>query len=205
MNFLKSGSAAALLIVCGVALGTAVTNLVSPVAFARQPETAPAPARTATVDVFGIVEKMIQSDRYMPAREAHNKEQREKLDKLVAELQSLQEKLQGLEPGKAETQTLAQEFDTKRQAFQQAQYDAQASVDKFNTVQLLEVYRLVLDATDKVALEKGYTHVISSRPARAENKSETISAALQEILARPILRAPVSDDLTPQISKELGV
>lgn len=207
MSSVSPRGVAALLLACGLTLGATLLSVQTPSAIAQQPDSAAAaaPARIATVDVFGIIEKMIQSDRYMPAREANNKEQRDRLDAMVAELQKLQTELQSLDPSKAETQTMAKDFDTKRQEFQQAQYEAQQNVEKFNTIQLNEVYVLVVDAVDKVSQAKGYTHVLASKAARAENKSETVSASLQEILARPVVRAPAADDLTPLVMKELAL
>lgn len=200
---LASHAAAAVLFAAGLAVGAVGLGAFHTPALAQDTAQPAAPTRIATLDVFGIIEKLVQSDRYLPAREANNKEKRDMLDKMVAELEALQQELQTADQTAPDFQPKLQVFEQKRQEFSQAQQTAQADVEKFNTAQLIEAYGLIVDAADKIALERGYSHVVSSRPPRAENKADNLGAGLQEILARGVIRSPLSDDITAAVSAEL--
>ncbi len=162
--------------------------------------------RLATINVFQVVEKMVQSDRYKPAREAMMKEYQDKLDAPKREIESLVKDIiaagQDSEKGKA----LIPQYQARKREADQLEQELQGKAAEFNTQQLGEAYRIVVETANQLAEKGGYTHVIASRGVAAEPLHSTnVAAAVQEILARPMVKFPSADDLTDAVAKELKV
>lgn len=201
-----SRSACAVLAVCGVALAvTGLAALARPASATSSERVLLAEQRVATIDMFGLIERMIQSERYLPAREANNNALRAKLDGVQKELEAMQTSLQGADQAGATFQAEVQKFQQKYQEFQMAQGEAQGEADRFNTAQLVEAFRLITDTADAIAAQKGYTHVMATRPKSVDIRAENLAGALQELIARPVLRAPESDDITTAVAETLSL
>lgn len=161
-----------------------------------------APLRVATVDMLKIVEKMVKSDRYSPAREAFNKELTTRLESMAGDLQSLRAQIQASPQNAPETQTLVQNFQARGQEFEQARNEAANRSDEFNARQIAEAYRLVAETVDARARQAGYTHVLATRSGPPVLKSGNIAGTVQEMLARPVVVGEPADDLTKMILDE---
>ncbi len=166
-----------------------------------QPQAAPA-LRIGTADVLGIVEHMLASDRYRPAQEAFLKQENDKLRPLADELVALENRGNNLAPNSPDIERLGKEFDDKQQAFQKARQDAFSRIDQYNTDQVREAYRLTLEAVNDLAAKQGYSHVIATRTGDAAIRSQNVPGALQEILARPVVKSNPADDLTDRIVRQ---
>mgnify|MGYP001239187459 CR=1 FL=1 len=161
--------------------------------------------RIATADVLTLVEKLASSDRYLPAREEKVKSLRAPIDLLQKELDELRTKITAIPDfqNSAEAQPLIQQFQTKSQNMQTLQQTAQSEAEGFNTAQLQEAYRIVIETTTQIANSKGYTHVISTKLPENALTSNNVTGLLQEMLARPVVKAPAADDITEDVVKEL--
>jgi hypothetical protein len=158
--------------------------------------------RIATADVLGVVERMIMSDRYRPAQVAFTNQQNDKLKPLADELVALETRGSSLPTGSPDLEALTKQFDQKRDEFQRARQEAMAKIDAFNTDQVREAYRLTLTALNDLATRQGYTHVLSSRTGAATIRSDNVTGALQEILARPVAKSDPDDDLTDALIRQ---
>jgi hypothetical protein len=158
--------------------------------------------RIATADVLGVVERMVKSDRYRPAQEAFTSEQNNKLKPLADELVALEKKGTTLAPGSPDLAELSRQFEEKRDEFTRARQEAMTKIDAFNTDQIREAYRLVLQSVDDMAAHLGYSHVLASRTGAPVIRSDNVSGALQEILARPVAHGDPQDDLTERLIHE---
>lgn len=168
-----------------------------------QASTTPAPAlRMATVDLLDVVERMVLSDKYKPARDAFTDTQRETLQPLIAELQALAQQGQTATQGTPEFQNLVQQYTQKQQELSQRNEAAQQAIGEFEAKQVAEAYGLVSAAANRMAERMGYTHVISTR-ASTTIRSTAVPGVVQEILARPIVTSPKGDDLTQALLNEL--
>lgn len=159
--------------------------------------------RVATVDMLKIVEKMVKSDRYAPAREANNKDLTAKLEAMAGDLQALQTQIQSSPQNAPETQAMIQNFQARRQEFDQARNEAANRSDEFNARQIAEAYRLVVEVVDAQAKKAGYTHVLATRSGPPNLKSGNIAGTVQEMLARPVVVGEPANDITKAVMDEL--
>ncbi len=166
---------------------------------ASQPE----PARVATCDVYGVIEKLLETDRFKPDREAEEKKAQETLQPLQDELTELQQRLQGADPKDEATQDLYRQFQQKRQEFQQAASEIQTRVRKFMSKQFLDAYTMAKASTDAVAEELGYDYVVCSRGIDEKIKADDPDRVVQAVLARPIIKLPKDADITADVKDDL--
>lgn len=191
-------TAAVMAIGCGLALGVLGTSAWQ--TSARAEARAAAAERTGTVDMYGLIERMIDSDLYKPAREAHHNELRAKLEAIQKELEATQTSLRAMDQGKPEFQGEVTKFQARVQEFQQLQETSNQQAEKFNTEQLIEAYKMIVAGVGQVAKDKGYTHVVATRSMSVDIKPTNLQSALQEIMARPMVSSPTEDDLTEAVA-----
>lgn len=163
----------------------------------------PAPTvRIASVDLLDVVERMVLSDKYKPARDAYTQGQRDSLQPLVAELKAMADQGKTLTQGTPEFQALVQKYTEKQQEIQQKNEDAQNAIAQFEAKQVSEAYALVSAAATRMAERMGYTHVIATR-SDTQIRSNNVPGVVQEILAHPLVAYPKGDDLTTGLLNEL--
>lgn len=169
---------------------------------AARNQVAPEPARVATVDALALVDLMLQSERYAPAREAKVKELNDQLLPLGREVTDLEGKLIMGKKDDPNRESLVTTWQGKKQQMQQLQQALGAELDKYNSKQAAEAYELILTTVDAMAKSGGYSHVLMTRKERtfmAENQAGTV----QQLLSRPLAVWPAADDLTDAAIREL--
>lgn len=159
--------------------------------------------RVASADMFLLLEAMVASDRYKPAREARDAEIKTKYDAIMAELKQLETKIQLIPPGTPEYQNTMQQGQAKEVELRQFTQQASREQDAFVASQVREAYGIVHEAVNTVADRLGYTHVFSTRLDATSMKGDSLAPVMQEILARPLVRGASSDDITDKIRVEL--
>lgn len=163
----------------------------------------PVPSSPATADILGVVEKLWFSDAYRPAREGAVAEANRKLEPLLsrrAEIQQAASKV--ADPNSPELAMLQQQYSANNQLLEQTQQEEQDRIERFNTTQLTEAYRLVVEAAQRMARDAGYTHVFATKLDPGGIKSTNIPSALQEMLGRPCVLGDPGADLTAALIKE---
>lgn len=186
----------------GLAFGVSAMLASRPVVAQATP--APTAVRVASIDLLDVVERMVISERYAPAREALAKSWTDRINPLRTELETMQQQGMAMQQGTPEFQALVQQFGEKQGQLQQAQQQAQAEVSQFEAQQVAEAYALVSDAAARLGTRLGYSHVIASR-ATTRIRSNNVAGVVQEILARPVVLTPAADDLTKGLLTELGL
>jgi Skp family chaperone for outer membrane proteins len=184
------------------ALAMAAGARLTSVAEAGRSSMAPEAARIATIDALALVDLMLQSERYAPARETKVKELNDQMIPIGREVTDLESKLIMGKKDDPNRDSLVSTWQNKKQQMQQLQQALSADLDKFNSKQAAEAYDLVLSTTDALAKSSGYTHVVMTRKERnflAENQAGTV----QQLLSRPLVVWPAADDLTDLAIKEL--
>lgn len=194
-------AAAMIAVACGVAAG--IVGVASWQTSASAESRTLAAQRTATIDLYGLMERLIDSDKYKPAREAHHNELKTKLDAFQKELEATQTALRAMDQSKPEFQGEYVKFQGRVQEFQKLQEESVAKAEEFNTVQLLESYKLVTEAAASMAKERGYTTVIATRSMDKPIDAKNLQGALQEILARPVVYSAPEDDLTDALATSM--
>lgn len=159
--------------------------------------------RVATIDMFQLLESMIESDQYKPARDARDSEIKAKFDALNAELKALETKVQLIPQGTPEFQATMQQGQAKEIERQQYAQQVGRENDAFVASQVREAYGIVHKAANEAAERLGYTHVFATRLDAANMKGESLAPIMQEILARPLVRAGETDDITAKVREDL--
>lgn len=163
----------------------------------------PAPSvRIASVDILDVVERMVLSDKYRPARDAFTQGQRDSIQPMIGELQALAMQGQNVAQGTPEFQALVQQYSAKQQELQQKNEEAQNAIAQFEARQVAEAYGLVTAAATRMAERMGYTHVFATR-SDSQIRSNNVPGVVQEILAHPLVAYPKGDDLTKTLVTEL--
>lgn len=187
-------------ITLAVALGLGWRG-VGEAAHAQGGSSAPAPVKIGVLDTLMIVERLVDSDRYKPARESFQKDAAEKLSKSQAEFGELESKFRSLPEDSPEKPGIIE----KAQALRAQDETTRNSVEKFNTDQIAEAYRVVIETAGKIADARGYTHIMGSRTDTQLVRSPNVQGAVQEMLARPMLKMPAGDDLTADVMRDLKI
>ncbi len=158
------------------------------------------PTRVAVIDVLGTVQRLFESERYKPARdEFEAKLLTETVQPARAAMTDLKARYDALAPDSPDRARLSAEYDQKSREVDLASTFA----EEFNTRQLAEAYRVVIETAGSVAKERGYTMVVASRTDRDFIKGANVNTAVQEMLARPVLVAPEGADITTAVTAAL--
>jgi Skp family chaperone for outer membrane proteins len=162
---------------------------------------AAAALRIATVDVYTIVDKVMQSPDAKKAQEDLKSKWEPRLEALQNDLRKIEADLQALPQSDPRVQDVMKSGRDK-----QAEYDKAAQdYESLNARQLVDAYTLVRDSANRLASARGYTHVLVNRPPERPIETKNLGNTLQEFFARPLIKSPAGDDLTRDVASELKV
>jgi DNA phosphorothioation-dependent restriction protein DptG len=161
---------------------------------------ADAAPRIATCDVYAVMQSLVESDKYKPARVAGQEKARAELKEIAGQIGALEQQLKSMDPKDEKTLEIFREFNAKKEMFA----ERQAELDEFLGNQFVEAYEQVRKAADAVGEREGYSHVLVTR-RRDEKVSNNMEQVTQQMLSRPVLRAPAADDITEKVLAELGL
>lgn len=165
----------------------------------------PAPAIIATCDVYDLIEKMVISDRYEPARQGEEARIRDRLKLIEDELLAMEEALKNADPADPAAQAKAGDYQKRRNDYSLLRGQAQQDFTDFVASQYIHAYDEVRKAVAKVAAELGYTHVISSRSDERTITATDPERLVEAFLGRPVVFAPKGTDISALVGKELGI
>ncbi|GJQ30414.1 MAG: hypothetical protein HBSAPP03_22980 [Phycisphaerae bacterium] len=193
-----------------IAFGVAAALGLGVIAFRPDPAQAQAASgiaaqRVAVADVLGITDRLLSTEKYTSGQRTQVEVLNRGLQPMQTELETLVAQYRGMDDTNPEKQPLGQSIGTKEQTFRQEAQRAQAQLEAFKTAQATEAYRLVSEAADKLASELGYSLVIASRTGPIQIRSDNVSGAIQEMLARPVIRVAAGDDLSDRLMKQFGL
>lgn len=163
---------------------------------------APDTGSIATVDMFDVISRLFQSDKFKNARESRASELNAQLEPLQKELQDMQQKFESLPQDSPERLTIQTDGQAKAQQFEEKQTAARGEMEKMVIDQLLEAYGLAAKTAESVATSKGLSMVVGSVQGDQLRLNQS-NELLQEVLRRPIVRGGL--DITADVRKELGV
>lgn len=189
---------AALLALAAVALWRA-----APARAAEQPEQAR--RLIAVVDVVGVVERLMDSDRYKPARDEVGAAAEADVKPLREKVQAIEEKHRGLQPTDPAYGDAVREYQQARAALERRAQELSKEMDALTTKQLVECYRIVRASADATAEQMGYQYVVASRPVDKDLDAQDTAAVVRAIIARPVLRFPNEADITPDVKQDLKI
>ncbi len=192
-------------LLCATGVGFVAAKSFSATAAAQGPAVTAAAPRIATVDVLAVVERFVLSDKFTPAREALAAEKNKAMEPIAATLDSIEAKAKLLPANSPELRPLQEQYQQAQQQLDAMSETARREVEAFNVKQLNEAYGTVNDAASALADKLGYTHVLASRNGPTSLRSTTVNNAVQEMIARPVVKAPAEDDLTQRLIDQLGL
>ncbi len=192
----------------GVALAVALGLM------AREPGTtahaawvsgATADMRVAAVDVYLVAEAAMKRPEPVAEREAVNQKWRTTLEAIEAELQTIDTTLRMLAPGSQQAPELMSRGRAKQAEGQKAVQDHAVEYDQVQSRQLRVAYEEARGAAEAVATRLGYTHVMAARtrPMNEDDPPVPMRQRIDEMLSRPLLVGPASDDLTDAVLAEM--
>ena len=162
----------------------------------------------AVCDVASLSETMMDSDRYLPAREAKREELQEQY------LTPLQEQATALEAQFAEAQAagdqermqaLQQQFFTLQQSGQEAQQNFQNELQSFISSQFQDAYSKIVESAAAVGEDMGFTYVAASSPPTSDFENESFADLLTEVLSRTYVHYPEGVDITADVRDDLNL
>jgi hypothetical protein len=204
-----SALAVALIAVVGQSAGL---RFGSPAVAAPVPA-APAPdsARLATCDIYALVERLVESDAYAPARNIEQERikarlapMEEDLKKIDSENAKLREELAGADSKdpnaqmKLKTYNANQaDFESKIKPYNEQKAQLAETYSALIVGQFTEAYQKVIIEAKKTATEKGFTYVVAQK--RGDLTARNPQQLVEEFLARPISVAPADSDITEAV------
>lgn len=159
----------------------------------------------ATCAVPQIVNELMASDRYAPAREELAEQINEELQPLREEGQALLEELQGMKPEDEGAQSKVQRVQQLRQQVQRLEQQGAQRMEQFTAEQIAECFKLTRSSASAVAEDLGYDYVISTVGEDEELNTQSVDTVLRQMLARPVLFAPEDADITDDVREDLNL
>lgn len=172
---------------------------------AVQPNTTP--QRIATCDVYQVVQRLFDSDRYTPARKSEEEAIRAELAPFAEELQKLGDQASAIVQSAPATDAAAQatvrQFQDKRAAFNKKQQESAARLQSFKARQLIECFELGRTSARAVADRAGYDFVLASRRVSEKLPADDPQVVVEAVLQRPALVSPPAADITDDVLSDL--
>jgi Skp family chaperone for outer membrane proteins len=152
-----------------------------------------------------LINELMASPRFLPARENPAPELRDEFEDLRRELDDLNQRLENAgenDPG------AQRDVRRRREVFQQLQNlqgRIARAVEEKTAEQFAECYAMVRSSASAIAEDLGFDYVIATGDPD-ESLSTTISeVTLRQITARPVLRFPRGVDITDDVRDDLNL
>jgi hypothetical protein len=169
-----------------------------------------AETKIAICQVIALVDELMESDRFAPARAEHEEELRDELIRpLIEQGKSIETDLRNAAPDDpANNERKQRLIELRELILPQAQHQAGIRLEQFVAGQTIDAYALVAAAAKDVAAELGYTYLLATDPSERsleELRGMPMGAVQQAILSRPVLLFPESTDISDAIRDDLNL
>ncbi len=165
------------------------------------PATTAQPARIAVADVMTLMKKVMESESFAAPQKQMQADMQKKVQELKDMLDAIEKKITD-EKDEAAKAKLNEEKSAKQMEAQQRYQALQADNERFSINQIGDAYKLVTDTANRMAHDRGYTHVLMSRSGELP-RDQGSQVIFQEIVLRSVVSLPKGDDLTDAVAKEL--
>lgn len=159
--------------------------------------------RIATLDVYSLTERLMSLPSGLESVEAAVKPFQDEITKLQEEFDRLVARLQTLPANDPTFETTSNEGREKQSKLRRLQGEADAAIESARAGLLVRTFNQVVEASNKVAAREGFAYVLNSRSAERAIETNSVTIALQELLARPMILAPGDADITERVAAEL--
>ena len=165
-------------------------------------------ARTATVDVLGVLERMLETEPYISEREAETSRWNDQIQPLVSQRDAALQSLQAMDPSnpdQATGQALYEQYQGLSQRINALGQQAGQDLDKLSARQLADAYARIHTAVQEIAESEGFDRVFSSRMSASDLNAENTNVVVQEVLLRPLMFDGTATDMTPLLLAKLEI
>lgn len=157
----------------------------------------------AVCDLVSIVEKLMESDRYLPAREEARLAAEETLRPLGEAGRAAEQRARATPQDDPSFPDLVRELQRAQAEYQEAFQKTGAELEKFTATQLAEAYEIARVAAEDVAGDLGFTYLLASRDSEKPIEAPDVAGAVRTMLARPVVLSPEGTDITDDILADL--
>lgn len=187
----------------GSIAANAQTNRIQPAN--AQPTSSSRPARIATVDTFAVLQLQLNTDQFVSQRVALEEQFREAVAPLEQQDSDLQSQLAELAPTDPRVPQLQAQRQQLFGQFNQLRQQLALASDRLSAEQAAIAYRQVHEQVNTIAERRGFTHVFGTRMQVDLMAPQDSNSAMQEILGRPVLRAPEGSDITDAVLASMNL
>lgn len=190
------------------ALATAVLLLLRagiPTAPAAAAADEPEEVYLAVCAVPAIVNDLMASDRFRPAIEEFIEEQRASIRDLEEQLDELSEELNAMDRDDPAAQETFQRFAQLRREYEQRRAEINRNIEERRTGALQDAFQLARSTASAIAEDLGYNYVIASVDDDEDLSTDNSQLLLRQMLARPVIFAPRSADITADVRADLNL
>ncbi|GAB4545863.1 MAG: hypothetical protein Tsb0013_04110 [Phycisphaerales bacterium] len=167
-----------------------------------------AEGQIAICDVATLSEDMMDSDRYLPQRDAKRDELRTQfLAPLEEQAKALEEEFTAAQQAgdQDRMQQLQQQFFQLQQQGQEAQQQFQQELQSFIAQQFKDAYTKIVESAAAVGEDMGFSYVAASTPPMDEFEDQTFADLLTEVLSRTYVHYPEGVDITADVRDDLNL
>lgn len=158
----------------------------------------PAEARIATIDVFGLVERISDLPEFAGLRDERVDFYTREIEARNTRMGELRNEAAGKTP--EEQMPLHNEFVRLQGELTSMQSEAQQELERLSAEHFAEALKRVRAAANTAAADLGYSHVIGSRPFDTEINTDATGLFLQELVLRSVVVSPATDDITAYVA-----
>ncbi len=162
-------------------------------------------ARTGTVDVLALLERMLDMEPYASAREAKMQALNAEIEAIDAQRLAITQQVDPNNTDPAAQQALYEQYQSLTQQINARSQQAGQELDTLSAEQLAAAYTRIHTAVQAVAEAQGIDRVFSSRMQADDLDASNTNVIVQEVLLRPLLRDATGTDLTDLVRVELGI
>jgi len=157
----------------------------------------------AVCDLVSIVEKLMESDRYRPAREEAQLAAEEKMRPFREAGLAAEQKARNTPQDDPTFPDLVREMQRTQAEYQKAFQEMGVELEQLTVKQLAEAYEIARASAEDVAGDLGFNYLLSSRDATEAIESPDVAGAVRSMLARPVIMAPEETDITEDVMADL--
>ncbi len=160
-------------------------------------------ARIATLDVYSLTERLMSLPEGLASLDAAANSFQVELTTAQKEFEELATRVNTLPKNDPAYEATLKEARDKQVRVQRLQSEIDGAIEGARARLLIGTFKQVTDASSVVAAREGYAYVLNSRSTSRTIETNSVTIALQELLARPMILAPVDSDITERVAAEL--
>ncbi|MBL0922770.1 MAG: OmpH family outer membrane protein [Phycisphaerales bacterium] len=157
----------------------------------------------AVCDLVSVVEKLMESDRYRPAREEAQLAAEEKMRPFREAAMAAEAKARNTPQDDPTFPDLIRDLQRMQAEYQQAFQREGAELEKMTVSQISEAYEIARASAEDIAGDLGYDYLIASRDPTKPIEAPDVAGAVRTMLARPVVKSPKDADITEDVLADL--